>query len=282
MEDYIAKPVTKRARSRSAPCLLNERKNLIEDHYRVDTKAKEVLPGLPIHGNDWPRDCHDFFNLIILVPLNVLNIMCWNWAMILDMPRNFHIADAWTGEYFSPFFWITVCYFLIDLTWILLVPNCVRSPATIIQHHIATLFYLMVPYSKPHVQWCMGALMSVEINTWFLIARRVFNKQGFSPWVIGLPPLFSIRVKLISIFFYLSWISVRCILYPYMLLEVTQTWRQHSVKVKTQFNVMLVALPLQVVFCLLNMKWTYDLVMSKMRYVRRHGKMKEHHPSKGL
>lgn len=66
-EDYIAKPVTKRHRSRSAPCLLNEKKNLIEDYYRVDPKAKEVLPGLPIHGNDWPRDCHDFFNLIVLV-----------------------------------------------------------------------------------------------------------------------------------------------------------------------------------------------------------------------
>lgn len=82
MEDYIAKPVTKRGRSRSAPCLLNERKNLIEDHYRVDAKAKEVLPGLPIHGNDWPRDCHDFFNLIILVrPVRVVNshapLMAW-------------------------------------------------------------------------------------------------------------------------------------------------------------------------------------------------------------
>lgn len=65
--DYIAKPVTKRQRSRSAPCLLNKKKNLLEDHYRVDTKAKEVLPGALVHGNDWPRDCHDFFNLIILV-----------------------------------------------------------------------------------------------------------------------------------------------------------------------------------------------------------------------
>lgn len=63
-EDFIAKKVSKRVRSNSAPCL---RKNLIEDHYRVDPKAKEVLPGLPIHGNDWARDLHDFFNLIMLV-----------------------------------------------------------------------------------------------------------------------------------------------------------------------------------------------------------------------
>jgi len=122
--------------------------------------------------------------------------------------------------------------------------------------------------------------MSVEINTWFLIARRVFNKQGFSPWVIGLPPVFSIRVKLISIFFYLTWISIRCILYPYMLIEVAQAWQDYSVTVGTKLNVLAIALPLQVVFCLLNIKWTYDLIMSKLRYWRRRGKKES--LSKGL
>lgn len=123
--------------------------------------------------------------------------------------------------------------------------------------------------------------MSVEINTWFLIARRVFNKQGFSPWVIGLPPFVSIRVKLISIFFYLTWISIRCILYPYLLLEVFQLWQEQTKKVGTKLNVVAIALPLQVIFCLLNIKWTYDLIMSKMRYLRRQGKKNEA-LSKGL
>lgn len=208
--------------------------------------------------------------------------MCWDWSMILDMPKNSHIADAWTGEWFAAFFYYTVGYFLIDLTWLLVVPNCVRSPSTIIQHHVATLVYLMVPYTKPHVQWCMGACMAVEINTWFLIARRVFNKQGFSPWVIGLPPLFSIRVKLISIFFYLTWISVRCILYPYLLMEFTDQWQEHSRKVGTKLNLLAIALPLQVIFCLMNIKWTYDLIMSKMRYWRRRGKRNAESVSKGL
>ena len=56
----------RRARSSSAPPL-SGRNKLIEEHYRVDTKEKVVLPGLPKHEDDWARDLHDFFNLIVLV-----------------------------------------------------------------------------------------------------------------------------------------------------------------------------------------------------------------------
>jgi TLC domain len=210
----------------------------------------------------------------------VLNVINWNWEMILDMPANKRIQDAWTGEWFNAFFAVSVMYFLIDLVWICLVPSCVRSPATIIQHHVATLVYLLVPYAEPNVQWCMGACMSVEINTWFLIARRVFNKQGFSPWVIGLPPFVSIRVKLISIFFYLTWVSIRCILYPHLLLEFYRVWSEYSVQVGSKINVITIVLPLHAIFCLLNIKWTYDLIMSKLRYIRRKGN--KHQISKGL
>ena len=191
--------------------------------------------------------------------------------MLLNMPPNKDIEDAWTGDWFTPFFRVAVLYFLTDLAWICIFPNCVRSPATIIQHHIATLLYLYVPFSVPHTRWCMGACMSVEVNTWFLIARRVFNKQGFSPWVIGLPPFLSIRVKLVSIFFYLTWISVRCILYPYLLMEFTQLWIDHSEAVGTRLNVLAIVTPLHAIFCILNARWTYELIMSKVRYWRRKG-----------
>ena len=53
----------------------------------------------------------------------------------------------------------------------------------IIQHHVATLLYLVFPYIYREDAWLMGACLIVEINTWLLIARRVFNKQGFTPWV---------------------------------------------------------------------------------------------------
>ena len=106
--------------------------------------------------------------------------------------------------------------------------------------------------------------MSVEINTWFLIARRVFNKQGFPPWTIDLPYLFSVKVKLISIFFYITWISIRICLYPYVFLVF---YRMAKVRVLTEEEkvALSIAFCLHVVFCVLNSKWTIDLVNSKIR-----------------
>ena len=197
---------------------------LVEDHYRVDytdTKHRVVLPGVPKHDDDWARDSHDFFNLIVLIPVVALNVINWNWEMILSMPKNKSVADAWTGDFFDLFFGVTFLYFVVDLLWILLIPSCVKSPSTIIQHHVATMLYIMIPYFVPDYRWCMGACMIVEVNTWFLIARRVFNKQGFSPWIIDLS-FVSIRVKLISICFYVTWISIRCFLYPILMIFIIE------------------------------------------------------------
>ena len=125
----------------------------------------------------------------------------------------------------------------------------------------------------------MGACMIVEINTWFLIARRVFNKQGFPPWIIDLS-FVSIRVKLISILFYVTWIGIRCILYPYLMHEFYHVWLTHSHRVGTKWNIVFLCVPLHAIFCLLNLKWSYDLLMSKIRYWRRKGNWKE--ANKGL
>ena len=277
----------RRRRSRSAPAKLR-RHNVLEEHFRVDMERKVVLPGVPKHDPDWARDVHDFFNLIVLIPIVVLNVMNWNWDKLLNVSLSAVIAggdlnrfsEAWTGEWFDWFFGATVAYFVADLLWVVLIPDCVRSPGTIIQHHIVTLFYIAFPFFRPHLRWVMGACMSVEINTWFLIARRVFNKQGFSPWIIDLS-FMSIRVKLISICFYVTWISIRCILYPIIMVFVLDMWWTHSIAVGTKFNLDLVIPILHSTFCILNLKWTYDLIMSKIRYFRRKGLIKEE-ISKGL
>jgi TLC domain len=279
-------PVFLRRRSRSVDevMLLRHRNNsnsqnhhrLLEDHYRVDRvknnpRTLVVLPGVPAHEDDWARDSHDFFNLVVLVPVVVLNVMNWNWEKLMygtGAKQAFSIQRAWTGEWFYWFFAVTLLYFLTDLVWIVSVPTCVKSPATIIQHHVATMLYILIPYFQPDYQWCMGACMIVEVNTWFLIARRVFNKQGFPPWILNLS-IVSIRVKLISIFFYLTWILIRCCLYPYLLVEFTNAWLEHSQRVGTKWNVILLSVPLHAAFCLLNLRWTHDLLMSKIRYWRR-------------
>ena len=168
---------------------------LVEEHYQIDPKSKQLLPGLPfdkkrsklpkdIDDDDNARDIHDFFNLICLVPVVILNGINWNWDILLYELKfaggKKTIQDAWLNhpDYFPLFFAITIAYFVADLLWVMLIPNCVKSPNVIIQHHIATLIYLIIPYKYPtETGWLMGACLSVEINTWLLIARRVFNKQ---------------------------------------------------------------------------------------------------------
>ena len=159
---------------------------LVEEHYSIDQKSKKLLPGLPkyINDDDGARDMHDFFNLICLVPVVILNGINWNWDILLYeltiVGGKKSLQDAWLNhsDYFPLFFAITIAYFVADLLWVILIPNCVKSPNVIIQHHIATLIYLIIPYKYPtETGWLMGACLSVEINTWLLIARRVFNKQ---------------------------------------------------------------------------------------------------------
>jgi hypothetical protein len=251
-----------------------------------------VLPGVPTYEEDWARDTHDYFNLIVLVPVTVLNIMNWNWDILLSaLSSSFYsqthrsrhssyisyfeevvytVQSAWTGDWFDVFFFVTAAYFIFDLLWIVALPICVKSPSVIIQHHIAVLIYILIPYLHPNVRYCMGACMTVEINTWFLIARRVFNKQGFPPWtLIELNSWLSIRVKVISIFFYLTWICIRCLLYPILLIPFYQHWYAYTKITGTAFNILLPSIPLHGAFCLLNLKWSYELLMSKLRYFRR-------------
>lgn len=266
-------------RSNSEPP--RRRKRLVEDYFQFDAERRVVLPGVPRYEQDFARDVHDCFNLIVLLPVILLDVMNWNWDKIF-YDRNSSMAEAWTGEWFDLFFQVTLFYFVVDLIWIISIPSCVKSPATIIQHHLATILYLIIPYLHLEYRCCMGACLSVELNTWFLIARRVLNKQGFPPWTISLSVV-SIRVKLLSIFFYTTWIGIRCILYPMLMIPFYQNWINHSNRVGTKWNLVMLCVPLHACFCLLNLKWSYDLLMSKVRYWRRKGSGKfDSSVSKGL
>jgi hypothetical protein len=121
------------------------RQRLMEEHFRVDTDKRLLLPGVPRHDPDWARDSHDFFNLVVLVPLVVLNVMNWNWDMLFNMPKNKFVTDAWTGEWWDMFFLVTVLYFTTDLAWVVFLPSCVRSPSTIIlPFHILSLRFALL------------------------------------------------------------------------------------------------------------------------------------------
>ncbi|KAL9190631.1 hypothetical protein ACHAXT_000337 [Thalassiosira profunda] len=241
---------------------------LVEEHYRLDPDDRALLPGLPVNDDDDARELHDFFNLIALVPVVVLNGLNWDFDELLDWDSNKSLQQCWTGEWFPLFFAVTVGYFLADLLWVCIVPHCVKSPGVIVQHHIATLLYLIIPYRFEEEGWLMGACLSVEVNTWLLIARRVFNKQGFGPWVWEFGS-FSLRIKLISVLFYITWVAIRCFFYPTILQLLwtlwLEQWRRTGVVFYTRYSV---ALVLHSVFNTLNAKWTFDLFRGKWRALR--------------
>lgn len=201
-----------------------------------------------------------------------MNVLNWNWDKLFKKPiSKFGIpfVDSWTGLYFNEFFLTCMAYFVIDLLWVVIIPRSVKSPMVIIKHHVATILYLQIPYFVPSTRFLFGVLMSVEINTWCLIARRVFNKQGFPPWTINLPfmSMVSIRIKLISICFYITWISIRCLLYPYVLLVF---YKMATAKGGNYLNekermALAIGVCLHAVFCYLNACWTIDLIYQKIR-----------------
>lgn len=272
-----------RRRSNSAPPRVRQKRGtMLKEHFRVDPVKRVVLPGTPEHVADRGRDAHDLFNLVVLIPVIILNIMNWNWDKLISTTSIRNIADAWTDEWFLTFYFYAQAYFFADLLWIFFQPDCVKSPATILQHHIATILYMLIPWFFPELRFFMGALMSVEVNTWFLISRRVFNKQGFPCWTIDIPFMYSIRIKLISIFFYVTWVSIRCIIYPWLLIDFVKRWYESYQENGEIFNIFLLIIPLHCCFVILNLKWSYELLMSKIRYWRRANKGKKEEVSKGL
>lgn len=97
----------------------------------------------------------------------------------------------------------------------------------------------------------MGACLSVEINTWFLILRRVIYKRQES-----LP---AVLVELVSLCFYISWIIIRCIIYPAILVVFLQL-AVKEVEITNKFwHWPMLFIPVHLILCLLNLKWSYDL-----------------------
>lgn len=160
----------RRRRSRSAPPgprtpLITPRAgSFIQHHYQFDEERKEVLPGMLKYENDLEQESHDFFNLIVLIPMIVLNIMNWNWEKMFNLKKKETILDTWKGDWFDQLFYATALYLFVDLVWILIVPKCVKSQPTIIQHHIFTTAYILYFYFEPDKRWAVGAYMSAQVR----------------------------------------------------------------------------------------------------------------------
>ena len=149
-------------------------------------------------------------------------------------------------------------YFAGDILWILVWPSCVRSPRTIMIHHLLVSLLCLVLFYTPEAWWVLRPSVLIELNTFMLIARRRAHKHGLPLWLR----------KIISFLFYTSWVAIRNILFPRV---VWLIWEHYQRRVAEGRAASFVALdPVGVGFlgtcCLtfLNMKWSYDLFASKI------------------
>merc|ERR1712211_122277 len=105
-------------------------------------------------------------------------------------------------------------YIAIDMLWVAVFPKCVKSQTTILVHHGVTLLYMGIPMYNPATRYAMCVCILVEINTWFLIMRRTSVAKGpLKPFIV--------------IPFYVSWVVIRCMVYPYMIYDVWGLFTKH-------------------------------------------------------
>mmetsp|Transcript_106028 Transcript_106028/g.167438 ORF Transcript_106028/g.167438 Transcript_106028/m.167438 type:complete len:275 (+) Transcript_106028:58-882(+) len=205
----------------------------------------------PDEGKDNDRDLHDLGNLLVLPILLTIDI--------------FYLYESTSASWWF-FFWTVAIYFGGDLLWVLLIPNCVKSPLTIKVHHSISIFYLILPFSYPEFGHFLGYCMLVEFNTWFLIARRYWRRSS----------------KILSIGFYITWVTVRVGLFTYLMVHSFEAYlekvfpqldsdgsgtltRKEIMRLRNWVHLMMLAPMFQTMFCGLNWKWTYDLILQKVK-----------------
>lgn len=203
---------------------------------------------------------HDLFNLFSLS--FIIYLITINWNIQFTDYYYFPIL-TYNGLYFFYLWKSTLIYFVFDLLWLILKPESVKSPKIIIFHHLVTLLSIMVPFYR---YYQCGKLMSicltVEINTILLTSKRLL---GIYNDYFKYKKIFNIIQSFISLNFYLSWIIIRLIMFPIITLEVYKFWNQEYLETKYFTNIYSYPLISQTFLCLLNYKWTFDLLIIKLK-----------------
>ena len=152
---------------------------------------------------------------------------------------------------------VSLIFFIYN--WMVLLLSCQKLFDTLVarvkkpcrprtQHHLVVLCYMFAPILWPEYRWFMGALLSVEINTWFMILRRVVYKKK----IVMLSDA-------VSFSFYLSWIVIRCGIYPAILLHFLVLAKLAIGETGRLWHWPMIFIPVHCVLCCLNLKWSVDL-----------------------
>lgn len=171
------------------------------------------------HVDEESNKIHDFFNLFTLPVICVqfaahmitLSAMPPDHDRItwLSLPRESGSSGSAVWSYL---YWSFLLYICVDTIWILLVPRCVASPKVIIAHHLVCIVGWLMVHVWAGWEFYASAGLCVEINTFFLIAKRrfpryyhVLSSLDMATWVLTRLLMFPIvAYNSIAVWLYLS------------------------------------------------------------------------------
>ncbi|CAM9310325.1 unnamed protein product [Heterosigma akashiwo] len=194
---------------------------------------------------------HDDINLVALGIISLVSIVC-----CLDM-KNIWLAKALT--------YMALVYIAFDTIWITLFRQSVKSPSTVLGHHVAVLVVLLDPILVPVHRAYTAAALIVEVNTTLLILRRRVD--------LGL---------LLEVPFALSWVAIRLIWYPvfsvYLALcafpnslsKVYPEWivaKRIEIEQNSPVEFMKASMVMWVGICLFQMWWSIPLIKTWFRQI---------------
>lgn len=198
---------------------------------------------------------HDYFNIISLFFICNVNALylhsATDWSKIG--------TDGIGAEHERLFYaniLLFIIYMILDSLWVIFQPICVNSnPQMIIIHHLVTLIMTLVPWRYPRFAWHFAVCILVEINTWFLTLKRNL-------------PIGSFSFQLCEILFYISWVALRLILFPILVLFYVSEYVRFSQSYGSFLNIVVISPSLQFLVTCLSFKWTVDMLRKRQRSKR--------------
>lgn len=174
-------------------------------------------------------------------------IFSWNSQILIYFLFSFQYDHfvANRANFFT--LWISgEVYFVLDTIWLIIWPTSVASPFVIICHHILSAIGWYLPTLIPPIAPWVTACFLVEVNTFFLIAKRYFHSnQSLRP--------------LLTICFHITWILFRVVMYPALVYFFTSVVLLQAKIHGTYANLYSFGMVLVLFLTGLNMKWTLEL-----------------------
>ena len=182
--------------------------------------------------DDDKRRRHDLFNL------TGLPVVC---------AANLYFLSTGSGERIQ--FILFFIYMMVDSFWVWTVPESVASASTILIHHVVVSAVWLIPFYLRNASLVRYSSYGplVEINTFFLIARRNFKDS-----------------VLLQFMFFASWIVLRVLFYPYILIHFVAFIAIDNEHMNVAREPLYVVTAIAILGTMLllntmNAKWSYDL-----------------------